>query len=376
MNLSHSEFLKDNHESLFADVQALVAQQSPSLDKKYVDICGLFLLELFKKRLNVEGKRFARTDVGDHLLFKVGKGNHITLILGHFDTVWDVDRLGTKIEDGKFYGPGVYDMKAGLIQAIWAAKALQSSGALENQQIWFLCTTDEEISSGRSRELIKETALQCNQVLVLEPSEEGTGNLKIGRKGVGNFNVTIHGKASHAGNNPLGGISAAQEMAHQILYINALQDMARQTSVNVGIAKAGNRINVIPELASIDIDVRVATMEEAERIEKQIYTLKPTRDDIKLTISGGLTRPPMEPNETNQKLFRLAQQCAQKLGFKVEGSSVGGGSDGNFTSALGIPTLDGLGAVGGGAHASYEHINIADLVTRSTLVCEIIRHSI
>jgi len=375
MHQSFIEFLNLNHDTIFDDVKALVARQSPSLDKNSVDICGTFIINLVKKRLNVEGERFARENVGDHLLFKVGNGNHKTLILGHFDTVWDLDRLNTKIEDGKFYGPGAYDMKAGLVQAIWATKALQNNGNLEDHQIWLLFTSDEEISSSQSRELIEETAAQCQQVLVLEPSEEGTGNLKIGRKGVGVFHVTVHGKASHAGNNPLAGISAAEEMAHQILRINALQDMARQTSVNVGIANAGSRINVIPEFASIDIDVRVATMEEAKRIENEIYALKPTRDGIKLSISGGLNRPPMEPNDTNQKLFRLAQQCARKLGFEVGGSCVGGGSDGNFTAALGIPTLDGLGPVGGGAHATYEHINIADLVTRSALVCEIIRQS-
>lgn len=306
------------------------------------------------------------------MLFKIGDGNHRTLLLTHFDTVWDIDRLGTRIEDGKFYGPGAFDMKAGLVQGLWAIKALQDCNALSGRQIWFLCTTDEEIASLQSRGLIEETAPQCDQVLVLEPSEEGTGNLKIARKGIGNFFMKIHGKAAHAGNNPLGGISAAEEMAHQILWLNGLQDMSRGTSVNVGIAQAGNRVNVIPDFASLSVDVRVTSMAEAERIEKEIFACKPRLDGIRLEMTGGLTRPPMEENEANGRLFSHARACARELGFSLEGSAVGGGSDGNFTSALGIPTLDGLGAVGGGPHAEYEHVVIESLPLRAALVSQII----
>lgn len=365
-------YLQSNQDYILKDLQALVAKQSPSQDKAHVDQCGEFLTTLFQNHLDARCEKFNRETVGDHLLFKIGNGAHKTLLLGHFDTVWDIDRLGTRIEDGKLFGPGTFDMKAGLIQGLWAIKALQECHALDGHQIWFLCTTDEEIGSLESRELIEDVASQCNEVLVLEPSVEGSGNLKVGRKGVGNFFMTIHGKASHAGNDPLAGISTAEEMAQQILWINKLQDMSRGTSVNVGIAQSGSRINVIPDNAKISIDVRVTTLEEAKRIEKEIFSAKPFKKGITLEVTGGLSRPPMEENSANLKLLSIAQKCAIDLDFTLEGSSVGGGSDGNFTSALNIPTLDGLGAEGGGPHAEYEHIVIEGLPRRAALVAQLI----
>lgn len=367
-----STFLENHKQDIFADLQALVAKQSPSHDKHAVDDCGSFLSALFQKRLGIGFEKFEQTLVGDHMLFKIGEGNHRSLLMGHFDTVWDIDRLGSRIEDGKFYGPGAFDMKAGLVQGIWAIKALKEAGALKSREIWFLCTSDEEIGSSHSRQLIEDTAKQCHDVFVLEPSEEGTGNLKIARKGVGNFFMKIYGKAAHAGNNPLGGISAAEEMAHQILWINSLQDMVRGTSVNVGIASSGNRINVIPDFAEISIDVRVTTMEEAERIHNTLYACKAYLTGTKIEMSGGLTRPPMEQNAGNKQLFDIAQKAAQNLNMVIGGSAVGGGSDGNFTSALNIPTLDGLGAEGGGPHAEYEHVIIDALHKRAALLAEIL----
>ncbi|UXM96604.1 M20 family metallopeptidase (plasmid) [Bartonella sp. HY329] len=367
-----ANFLERHKHDILEDLQALVAKQSPSHDKHAVDVCGSFLSELFQKRLGIGVEKFEQTLVGDNLLFKIGEGNHRSLLIGHFDTVWDIDRLGTRIENGKFYGPGAFDMKAGLVQGIWALKALQEMGALNSREVWFLCTSDEEIGSNHSRQLIEDIAKQCNDVFVLEPCEEGTGNLKIARKGVGNFFIKIYGKAAHAGNNPLGGISAAEEMAHQILWINSLQDLARGTSVNVGIATSGNRINVIPDFAEISIDVRVTSMDEAERIHTALSACKPYLAGAKVEMNGKLTRPPMEQNAGNKQLFDIALKAANNLGMVVGGSSVGGGSDGNFTSALNIPTLDGLGAEGGGPHAEYEHVIIDVLHKRAALLAEIL----
>jgi glutamate carboxypeptidase len=369
------EFMTSHSDEMLGDLIALVEHQSPTEDKPLVDACGNFLTQLFSRHLNVTPERFPQSEAGDHLLFKIGQGNRRTLLLTHFDTVWDLDRLGTRIEDGKYYGPGAFDMKAGVIQGIWALKALVAANALDNHEVWFLCTSDEETGSWHSRSLIEETAKQCDQVLVLEPSEEGTGNLKIARKGTGHFHMSIKGKAAHAGNNPLGGISAAEEMARQILSLHALQDLSKGTTVNVGIAQAGNRINVIPDHATLSIDVRVTSLEEAERVEKEIRASLPFLDGAQIDISGGLNRPPMELNERNRLLFEQAVTAAKTLGFELAGSAVGGGSDGNFTSALDIPTLDGLGAEGGGPHAEYEHVVIAGLPRRAALISQIISNS-
>jgi glutamate carboxypeptidase len=368
-------YLTTHADDMLNDLKGLVEQQSPTEDKTLVDACGAFLCALFARHLDVQPERFTQTQAGDHLLFKIGQGNQRTLLLTHFDTVWERDRLGTRIEDGKYYGPGAFDMKGGVIQGIWALKALIAGKALDNHEIWFLCTSDEETGSWHSRALIEETAKQCDQVLVLEPSEEGTGNLKIARKGTGHFHMSIKGKAAHAGNNPLGGISAAEEMARQILRLHALQDLAKGTTVNVGIAQAGNRINVIPDHASLSIDVRVTSLEEAARVEADIRASPAFLAGAEITVSGGLNRPPMEINARNQALFEQAIRAGTALGLTVSGSAVGGGSDGNFTSALGIPTLDGLGAEGGGPHAEYEHVTIAGLPRRAALISQIIANS-
>ncbi len=372
MNL-YLKYLEAHKAEILTDLQDLVGHQSPTQNKEAVDACGAFLVNLFSERLcATPPERFKQTEVGDCLLFKIGQGGKRTLILAHFDTVWDIDRLGSRIEDGKFYGPGAFDMKGGLIQAIWALKALQETKGLANHEVCFFCTSDEEIGSPCSRPLIEKIAKQCDQALIPEPAEENTGNLKIGRKGVGLFQVTIEGKAAHAGNNPLGGISAAEEMAHQILRLNALQDMSRGTSVNVGVAQAGNRVNVIPERALISVDVRVTSIQEAERIEERVRACTPVLASAKITVSGEFNRPPMEVNERNKKLYEQAHRAAREIGFEVSSCVVGGGSDGNFTSALGIPTLDGLGSEGGGPHATYEHIVIDGLPRRAALISQII----
>ncbi|MEJ5088007.1 M20 family metallopeptidase [Brucella pseudogrignonensis] len=369
------DYLTTHADDMLNDLKALVEHQSPTQDKALVDACGAFLCELFARHLKVQPERFAQTKAGDHLLFKIGQGNRRTLLLTHFDTVWDLDRLGTRIEDGKYYGPGAFDMKGGVIQGIWALKALIAGKALDNHEVWFLCTSDEETGSWHSRPLIEEIAGQCDQVLVLEPSEEGTGNLKIARKGTGHFHMQIKGKAAHAGNNPLGGVSAAEEMARQILRLHELQDLSRGTTVNVGIAQAGNRINVIPDHASLSIDVRVTSLDEAERVEAEICACPVFLDGAQIEVSGGLNRPPMELNARNKSMFEQAVRAGTALGMTVAGSAVGGGSDGNFTSALGIPTLDGLGAEGGGPHAEYEHVAIAGLPRRAALISQIIANS-
>lgn len=365
-------YLTQHQDDILADLELLAKAESPSHDKSAVDACGQVLQQLFIRHLGAKAEVFPRSEYGNHLAFDIGNGTRKTIIMGHFDTVWDIGRLSLRREDGKLYGPGVLDMKGGLIQAIWAVKALKELELLADHHIRFLCNADEELGSPSSREWIEAQAKDCRQVLVAEPTTANNHALKTGRKGTGRFYVHIKGRAAHAGNNPEDGISAIQEMSYQIQYLHSLNAPQNGTTVNVGVASGGNKINVVAEEANLSIDVRVTRLDEAERIHKAIYGSQAKLAGIELTITGGMVRPPMERNEAAGKLFGIAQQAAKALGFEVEEASVGGGSDGNFTAAMGIPTLDGLGATGAGPHAEYEHIIIEDLPKRSALLAELI----
>lgn len=365
-------YLTAHQDDILADLELLAKAESPSHDKSAVDACGQVLQQLFIKHLGAKAEVFPRTEYGNHLAFDIGKGTRKTIIMGHFDTVWDIGRLSLRREDGKLYGPGVLDMKGGLIQAIWAVKALKELNLLADHHLRFLCNGDEELGSPSSREWIEQQAKDCRQVLVAEPTTANNHALKTGRKGTGRFYVHIKGRAAHAGNNPEDGISAIQEMSYQIQYLHSLNAPQNGTTVNVGVASGGNKINVVAEEANLSIDVRVTRLDEAERIHNAIYGAQAKLAGIQLTVTGGMVRPPMERNEAAGKLFGIAQQAARALGFEVEEASVGGGSDGNFTAAMGIPTLDGLGSTGAGPHAEYEHIIIEDLPKRSALLAELI----
>jgi len=366
-------YLQEHSDSLFADLRLLVSAESPSTDKRAVDACGEVLREIMAQRLGASVEVVPREAYGDHLVFTVGKGSKRTAILGHFDTVWDIGRLPMKVEDGKFYGPGVLDMKAGLVQAIWATKALIDLELLNDREIRFLCSSDEELGSPSSREWIESEALQCEQVLVVEPATSHTNALKIERKGTGRFDIKIKGRAAHAGNNPEDGVSAVHEMAEQILFLHGLNAPELGTTLNVGIAKGGQRTNVVADSAELSVDLRVSSVSEARRIEGLVNAMKPCLAGAQVSVTGGLVRPPLEYTPANQALFAVAQEAATALGIQIEGASVGGGSDGNFTSAVGVPTLDGLGATGVGPHAIHEHIIISDLPVRAALLAELIQ---
>ncbi|MFJ3075313.1 M20 family metallopeptidase [Pseudomonas sp. NPDC087029] len=366
-------YLQEHSDSLFADLRLLVSAESPSTDKRAVDACGEVLREIMAQRIGASVEVVPREVYGDHLVFTVGKGSKRTAILGHFDTVWDIGRLPLKIEDGKFYGPGVLDMKAGLIQAIWATKALIDLELLNDREIRFLCSSDEELGSPSSREWIESEAVQCQQVLVVEPATSHTNALKTERKGTGRFDIKIKGRAAHAGNNPEDGVSAVHEMAEQILFLHGLNAPALGTTLNVGIAKGGQRTNVVADSAELSVDLRVSSVSEARRIEGLVNAMKPCLAGAQVSVTGGLVRPPLEFTPANQALFAVAQEAATALGIQIEGASVGGGSDGNFTSAVGVPTLDGLGATGVGPHAIHEHIIISDLPVRAALLAELIQ---
>lgn len=370
------DYLQHHASALLDDIKRLVAAQSPSLDKAAADRCGAALQSIVGERLGAVAQVCRQDRFGDHLAFTVGEGPQLTCILGHFDTVWDLDELEMSERDGKLFGPGVLDMKAGLIQAIWAVRALRQCGLLHGHRVTFICPSDEELGSPSSRQWTERLATGADRVLVAEPAVADTHEAKIARKGVGRFDIRITGRAAHAGNNPQEGVSAIQEMARQILYLHGLNAPDVGTTVNVGAAQGGGKINVVADQAWLGVDLRVTHMAEAARLLAAINGIAPTVAGIDIKVTGGMSRPPMEQTPQNTALFQQAQRAALRLGMALAGKAVGGGSDGNFTSALGIATLDGLGATGAGIHARHEHIIIADIPLRAALLAEIIRGDI
>jgi glutamate carboxypeptidase len=292
------------------------------------------------------------------------------LLLAHFDTVWPVgqlDRMPVRRDGNRLYGPGVYDMKAGLSMAMLAVRALAASGGLAGRRAVLLCTTDEEIGSRTSRALIEDQARRSDAVLVLEPSLPG-GAVKTRRKGCGDFDIVATGVSAHAGIDPGRGANAIHELAHQIVAVERLQDLERGVSVNAGIVAGGTRTNVIPERASVSVDVRAPTLEDAARIDAAFRALTPRLAGTSVAVSGGFNRPPLERTAGVARLYEWARAVARELGRDLGEGGTGGGSDGNFTAALGVPTLDGLGAVGEGAHALHEYVDIDSLPWRAALV--------
>lgn len=355
-------------------IEALVTLESPTTDKIAVDRCG----QEIDRRLRALGGRVQRLpqpDAGDHLRAEFGAGVPQVLILGHVDTVWPVGQLGRMPlvrRDGRLYGPGVFDMKAGIGLAVLAVRALLETSRLPSCRLAMLWTTDEETGSRSSRALVEEEARRSRAVLVLEPSLPG-GAVKTSRKGCGEFELVVRGVAAHAGIDPRKGASAIHELARQIVALEDLQDPARGVSVNVGLVSGGTRVNVVAEEARARIDVRVPTREGARRVEQALRALQPRMPGTALAITGGIERPPLERTAGVVRLYEDARAVAAELGFALGEGSTGGGSDGNFTAALGVPTLDGLGAVGDGAHAVHEHVEIAELARRAALLAGLIR---
>jgi glutamate carboxypeptidase len=366
-------FLKKHEEDIRTDLISIVQAESPTLQKELVDITGNLLKETMLKRL---GNDYICTvhpqqEYGDHLLFeKNGTSKPRILFLSHFDTVWQKGELPIRFEDQKIYGPGVFDMKAGLLSSIWAVASLEKTmDALPISPV-FLFTSDEETGSMSSRELIEQVAKTCEAVFVMEPAEAHSNALKTARKGVGIYNIEVEGISAHAGNHHEDGVNAILEIAYLVQQLEDLTDYAKGTTVNVGMIHGGTASNVVPEHASIEVDFRVTSLQEADRIMNSIEQLKPKNSQAKVTIIGELNRPPLERNAANQKLFELAKHAGKRLNIEVIESSVGGGSDGNYTSALGIPTIDGLGIPGDGPHARHEHIRFDLFVERCALVAE------
>ena len=364
---------------MIEEVERLARAESPSTDKAAVDRCAGLLAE----RLEAIGARVdtvRQHEAGNHLRAEFAdKGSmHIDaprlLLLGHFDTVWpcgQLERMPVRREGNRLFGPGVFDMKGGVVIAMAAVRALQELGGDALRSVVMLWTSDEEVGSGSSRELIESEARRCAAALVFEPSLPG-GGVKTARKGCAGYEVIVHGVGAHAGIEPEKGASAVQELALQIPCINALHDPARGLSVNVVQAWGGARANVIPDEAHALVDVRVPSAAAWEELKRAFAALRPIDPRTRIECRGWFDRPPMERTAASASLYERARAIARSLGHELPEGSTGGGSDGNFTSAAGVPTLDGLGAVGEGAHALHEHILVADLPWRAALVAALV----
>jgi glutamate carboxypeptidase len=358
-----------NHDWLLEFIEALVAIESPSDDPVAVNRCGAELAS----RLEAIGgavTRIPSATAGEHLRVGFGSGDRQILLLGHFDTVWPVGqiaRMPLKREGGRLYGPGVFDMKAGIGLATLATRALVDHGLPGNTRIVMMWTTDEEIGSTTSRALIETEATKSSAVLVFEPSLPG-GALKTSRKGVGQFEMIATGVSAHAGLDPGKGVSAIRELARQIIAIDSLQDPANGVTITVGTISGGTRVNVVPADARAVIDARAVTRADADRVQRAMRALTAQIPGATLSVTGGFERPPLERTPDVVKLFEQAKAVAADIGVRLEEGSAGGGSDGNFTAAIGIPTLDGFGAIGDGAHAIHEHVEIDTLVPRAATI--------
>ncbi len=375
------DFCTAGRDWLLDTIGALVRCESPSTDKAAVDRCGVEL----HARLEAQGGRVTaieRPDRGNHLLARFDARGDApasreaaqVLILGHFDTVWPVgqlDRMPLRRDGDRLYGPGVFDMKSGIAIAMLAARALVETRTAA-RPLAMLWTTDEEVGSGTSRATIEDEARRSAAVLVLEPSLPG-GVVKTARKGCGEFHLHVRGVAAHAGLDPSRGASAIHELAHQIVRLQQVQDLPRGISVNVGQISGGTRPNVTAEEARAVIDVRVPTFADGVAVDAAVRALRPVNPKTALEVTGGFDRPPLERTAGVARLYNQARAISNELfGRDLGEGGAGGGSDGNFTAALGIPTLDGLGAVGDGAHALHEHVEIGALTDRAALVAALI----
>ncbi len=353
----------------------LVSYEAPSTDKAALDRLATHLQARFSA-LGAQADVIANPEGGNHVRVQYAGAQALppAVLLCHFDTVWDVGTLSRRpfrVEGERAYGPGTYDMRAGIVVAEFALRSLQALDTAPHRPVVILLNSDEEIGSHTSRALIEDTARGAAYVLVMEGGF-ANGELKVARKGVGDYWLRITGRAAHAGVEPEKGISAITELAHQILHLSSLNDLERGTTVNVGVVRGGTRSNVIPDYAEAHIDMRAWTLEEAQRVDAALRALRPVVPGAQLTVEGGLNRPPLEFTPQAQALFERVRILGAALGQEIQPARTGGGSDGNFTAGLGVPTLDGLGPAGDGAHAEHEHILIPSLVQRTALVAALL----
>jgi glutamate carboxypeptidase len=357
-----------------AVIEDLVRLESPSIDKSALDRVGAEIARLFVE-LGARAAALPQERSGDHLRIEIGRGDEQVLVIGHFDTVWPIGQIKTmpvRREDGRLYGPGSYDMKAGIAMTLLAARILIETNRLPAHRIAMIWTSDEEVGSDTSREILEAEARRSRAVFVLEPALAG-GGVKTARKGVADFRIEATGISAHAGVEPDKGASAIHELAWQAVQLLALNDPSRGLTINVGCIGGGTRPNVVAAEATMDVDVRIPTEAEAARVTAAITALVPRDPRVRLRVSGGVNRPPMERTAGVAALYERAARISRQLGKELPEGATGGGSDGNFTAALGIPTLDGLGPDGAGAHALHEHVLIDSVPFRAALLAGLLR---
>ncbi|WP_077619829.1 M20 family metallopeptidase [Bacillus sinesaloumensis] len=369
-------FLKEKESEMVEVLKGLVELESPSHDKVAVDQVGNHMQELYTKYVGGSIEVFKDDQFGNHLRCEFGEGEEQILILTHMDTVWPkgtLEELPFRIDGDKLYGPGSFDMKGGIVQGLFAQHALKTLQIPLKTKVVMLVTSDEEIGSESSRELIESEAKKSKYVLVLESAASSIkGKLKTSRKGVGMFSIKVSGRAAHSGIEPEKGISAIEELARQILYLHSLTDFEKGTTLNIGLINGGSASNVVAAEAEAELDLRVKNNAEFERIIPLIQGLKPSKEGLTIEVTGGINRPVMERTSEISEMFETAKALAKEhLGFDLEEQASGGGSDGSFASQF-APTLDGLGPVGDGAHASNEHLLISQMPIRSALVALLI----
>jgi glutamate carboxypeptidase len=368
-------WLTDRENEMIASAREMVIRESPTHDKEACDTMCSHLAGEFEC-LGGKVQIHRQPTAGNHLQvnFAGASQRKPLLLLGHFDTVHDLGTLQTmpwREHEGKLYGPGIFDMKAGIVQMMFALWALrQNAGELPRPVIVFL-VSDEEQGSASSRRITERLARRCAAVLVCEPSGPG-GALKTARKGVGGFTLKVTGHAAHSGLDFEKGHSAILELAHQIHALSGLTDLKRGITLNVGVIRGGTRTNVVAAEAIAEVDLRVAHKSDGAVMERKVRLLRAINPKCTLHIEGGINRPPLERTKQVAALYEQAREVGRALGLKLSEIAVGGGSDGNFTAGIGIPTLDGLGAVGDGAHAAHEHVIASELPHRAALLAGLI----
>jgi glutamate carboxypeptidase len=371
-------YFEAEQEALVRTIREFVEIESPSDNKPAADRMSRFLAERFEA-FGGRPRVHPADDFGNNLQIdfpglEPGRQKPV-LLLGHFDTVYPLGTLASMPchqSAGKLHGPGVLDMKSGIALILFAIEALQAWHLGLPRPVTVFLVSDEEVGSSSSRKITESLARESAAVLVLEPAAGPRGAVKTARKGVGDYILTVKGVAAHAGLDPGKGHSAILELARQITAVSRFNDLQQGVSVNPGVIRGGTRTNVVAAEASAEIDVRIRNVKQAANLDRKFRALKPFDKHCKITIEGGINRMPMERTPGVVALYKKAQAIAKQIDWKLEEAAVGGGSDGNFTAALGIPTLDGMGAVGAGAHAAHEHIVISELPRRALLLAGMI----
>lgn len=348
--------------------------ESPSHNKAAVDRFGRMVASEWRRR-GAKVRIPRQTKRGNHVCAELwlgaGRPAGQILVLGHLDTVYPLGTLAKmpfRVKAGRAYGPGTFDMKAGLALALAAVDGLQAAGLRPQKRLVFLWSSDEEIGSGTSRHAIEREARRSDAVLVLEPSAGADGRLKTARKGLGSAEVIVTGRAAHAGLDPGAGVNAVHELALQIVRLKQLNDARRGISLQATVIEGGTVSNVVPAHARAEVDIRYTHLADAPKLNRKLRALRPILPGARVEVRGGINRPPLERTPAVVALFHRAQSLMREMGLPLGEAWVGGGSDGNFTAALGVPTLDGLGAIGNGAHSLVEHVVVRSLPERAALL--------